>query len=63
MYLNPQQAADALKMSRQWLYQLIRRGEVTTANVAGKRLVIDDDQFKALRRARSKASGLAKSAA
>lgn len=59
MYLNPQQAADALKMSRQWLYELIRRGEVATTEIAGRRVVIEDAQFKAIQRERAKAKAAA----
>ena len=59
MYLNPKQAADALNMSRQWLYQLINRGEVGTTEIAGRRFVLEDDRFKAIQRERAKAKAAA----
>lgn len=51
------QAARHLKMSRQWLYELIDRGDLTTAQVGGVRFVLDDDRFKAIKRRRAKESG------
>jgi predicted site-specific integrase-resolvase len=54
MYLNPKQAAAALKMSRQWLYELINRGEIGTSEIAGRRLILEDERFKALRKERAK---------
>ncbi len=47
-------AADALNMSRQWLWELIKRGEIGTAEVAGRRFVLDDERFKVIRRERNK---------
>jgi len=46
-------------MSRQWLYQLINRGEIGTAEIAGKRFVLDDQRFKAIQRERNKAKAAA----
>jgi len=54
MYLNPKQAAVLLNMSRQWLYELINRGEIGTTEIAGRRVVLDDERFKAIQRYRSK---------
>ena len=53
MYLNPKQAADALNMSRQWLYHLINLGEIGTSEIAGKRFILEDARFKAIQRERS----------
>ena len=46
-------AADALKMSRQWLWRLINEGEITTDKIAGHRFVVVDSRFKAMQRKRS----------
>ena len=59
MYLNPKQAADALRMSRQWLYQLINRGEIGTTEIAGRRFVIEDERFKAIQHQRAKSKAAA----
>ena len=55
MYLNPKQAADLLNMSRQWLYELINRGEIGTTEIAGRRFVLEDERFDTMRRAGAKA--------
>lgn len=55
MYLQQKQAAAALKMSRQWLWHLINEGEITVAEIAGVKFVVDDARFKAIQRQRVKA--------
>lgn len=52
MYLGIQEAARRLGVSRQWLHELIKRGEIGTTEYTGRRVVIDDERFKALRRER-----------
>ena len=52
MYMQISQAAKILNMSRQWLHELILRGEITTEEVAGRRLIVDDRLFKAIQRER-----------
>jgi len=52
MYLQIKQAAKRLGVSRQWIHELINRGEIGTSNVAGRRFVLDDERFKALIRSR-----------
>ncbi len=54
MYLQIGKAAKTLGMSRQWLWTLINRGEIGTADVAGRRFVLEDERFKAVRRERAK---------
>lgn len=56
MYLTITDAAKALHMSRQWLYNMIDRGEINTAMIAGMRLVIKDDLFKSIQKKRQKAA-------
>ena len=56
MYMQMQVAAKELGMSRQWLYQLITRGEIATSTVAGRRVVKNDARFKALKRKRNGAA-------
>ena len=50
MYIQIKQAADLLNMSRQWLYILIQRGDITTKSIAGRDVVIDDAKFRAEKR-------------
>ena len=52
MYLQMTRAAKLLNMSRQWLYELIKRGEIGTSEIDGRPFVLDDDRFKAIRRQR-----------
>ena len=59
MYIQITEAARLLHMSRQWLYQLIERGEIGTSEIAGRKVVLDDERFKALRRQRAKAKSAA----
>lgn len=59
MYLNPKQAAAALRMSRQWLYELIKRGEIGTTEIAGRTVILDDARFKVIQRERSKTQAAA----
>ena len=54
MYLSMQQAAQQLNMSRQWLWELIGRGEITVREIAGRRVVVEDGRFMAIRRKREK---------
>lgn len=56
MYLQVKQAAAALGVSRQWVHTLINRGALGTATIAGRRFVVEDDRYKALRRAHTKDS-------
>ena len=49
-----QQAAAILKISRQWVWELINRGEINTSEIAGRRFVLRDKQFRAIERQRSK---------
>jgi len=53
MYIQIGKAADALKMSRQWLWHLINKGAIRTGRIAGKKFVVMDDRFRAIKRARS----------
>jgi len=55
MFLQIKQAAKLLDVSRQWVHELINRGEIATGEVAGRRFVLQDDRFEALRRARETA--------
>lgn len=52
MYLQVTQAAKLLDVTRQWVHELINRGEIGTSTVAGRRFVLDDARFRALRRKR-----------
>uniref|UniRef100_A0A6M3K404 Putative DNA binding, helix-turn-helix domain containing protein n=1 Tax=viral metagenome TaxID=1070528 RepID=A0A6M3K404_9ZZZZ len=52
MYKSPVEAANALKMSRQAVYQLIARGILKTRIVAGRRLVVVSKAFKEIERKR-----------
>jgi len=54
MYMQQKQAAAALKMSRQWLWELINRGEITTAEIAGVKFVVDDSRFQTIKRERTR---------
>ena len=49
MYMQIGKAADALKMSRQWLWHLISEGAISTSEIAGKKFVVMDDRFKAIK--------------
>ena len=53
MYKNIIETANALKMSRQAVYALIRRSAVNTKVVAGRRLIVVDKKFSAIERDRS----------
>ena len=55
MYLQITQAAKVLKVSRQWVHELINRGEIGTSKIAGRRFVLDDDRFRALKKQRDRA--------
>ena len=55
MYMQITEAAGRLNMSRQWLYELIRRREVSVTEIAGRRVVIEDDRFRAIAKRRAKA--------
>ena len=54
MYVNITVAARELNMSREWLYQLIRKDEISTVEIAGRRVVVKDSRFEQLKRIRSK---------
>lgn len=54
MYLQINQAAEKLGISRQWVWELIKRGQIGTSEVAGRRFVLDDERFKLLQRERAK---------
>jgi excisionase family DNA binding protein len=54
MYLQITQAAKRLGVSRQWIHELINRGQIGTSEVAGRRFVLDDERFKLLVRERIK---------
>jgi predicted DNA-binding protein YlxM (UPF0122 family) len=54
MYTKPSTAAKEFGVSRQWVYELIRRGELTGTHIAGVRLVIMDDRYKAVKRVTKK---------
>jgi len=47
-------AAARLKVSRQWVNTLINNGKISTAILAGRRVVIADKAFQALERGRRK---------
>lgn len=53
MYLQQKQAAAALKMSRQWVWHLIGKGELTVAEIAGRKFVVADERFQAIKKARN----------
>jgi excisionase family DNA binding protein len=55
MYLTVTDAAKRLKVSRQWATTLINQGKISTAILAGRRVVIADKAFLALERGRRKA--------
>lgn len=57
MYLQIGVAAKMLGMSRQWLHALIERGAVSVSTIAGRRVVVDDEQFRALKRTHHKRNG------
>ena len=59
MYLQITEAAKLLNMSRQWVHELINRGEISISVIAGRRLVLNNGQFKALRKERAKAKASA----
>ena len=54
MYLQIKQTAERLGCSRQWVHTLINRGSLNTAHIVGRRVVVEDDQFKALEKARKR---------
>lgn len=57
MYLQQKQAAEILRMSRMWVWTLIKRGELTVAEIAGRKFVVDDDRFKVIKRRRANGKG------
>lgn len=54
MYLQTQQAADLLGVSRQWVWELVKRQELNTREVAGRPFILNDRRFKALKKKREK---------
>jgi excisionase family DNA binding protein len=54
MYIMVKEAAARLKVSRQWVNTLINNGKISTAILAGRRVVIADKSFLALERGRRK---------
>ena len=54
MYIMVKDAAARLKVSRQWVNTLINNGKISTAILAGRRVVIADKVFIALERGRRK---------
>lgn len=50
MYLQVNQAAKRLGVSRQWIHELIKRGAIGTADIAGRRFVLDDLRLEVARR-------------
>ncbi len=48
MYLQITQAAKLLNVSRQSVHTWINRGQIGTTLIAGRRLVLQDERFKAL---------------
>lgn len=59
MYLQITQAAKLLGVTRQWVHELINRGEIGTSKIAGRRFVLDDERFRTLRRERAKGKAAA----
>lgn len=55
MYLSPTQASIALKSSRQAIYDWIASGKLGTIEIAGRRLVVQDDRYEKLRQERKAA--------
>jgi excisionase family DNA binding protein len=54
VYIMVKEAAARLKVSRQWVNTLINNGKISTAILAGRRVVIADKAFIALEKARRK---------
>ena len=54
MYIMVKEAAARLKVSRQWVNTLINNGKISTAILAGRRVVIADKAFLAMERGRLK---------
>ena len=52
MYLQVKQAAALLDVSRQSIHAWIMKGHLGTALVAGRRFVLQDDRFKAIKQRR-----------
>ncbi len=50
MYLQVKEAAKRLGISRQWLHELINRKAIGTAEIAGRRFVLDDERLEKARR-------------
>lgn len=46
------EAHTALEVSRQWLHYLVKSGKITATTIYGKRLIIKDERFKAMQKAR-----------
>jgi len=55
MYIMVKDAAARLKVSRQWINTLINNGKISTAILAGRRVVIADKAFQAMEKGRRKA--------
>jgi excisionase family DNA binding protein len=55
VYIMIKEAANRLKVSRQWVNTLINQGKVTTKMVVGRRVIVADRAFLALERGRRKA--------
>ena len=53
MYLQVKQAAVLLGVSRQSVHTWINRKRLATVEIAGRRLVVQDGQFKALQKGRN----------
>lgn len=53
MYLQVKQAATLLGVSRQSIHAWINSGKLGTSVLAGRRLVLQDDRFKALQTKRA----------
>ena len=52
MYLNLKQAAKILGVSRQWVHVLLEQKKLNTVEIAGRRVIIHDQLFRAMDRAR-----------
>jgi len=63
MYIMVKDAAARLKVSRQWVNTLINNGKISTAILAGRRVVIADKAFLAMERGRRKVGKSEKSIA
>jgi predicted site-specific integrase-resolvase len=52
MYLLVKEAAIKLGVSRQWVNTLINKGIVKTTVLVGRRVIVEDREFKAMCKAR-----------